>query len=169
MATQGGIGELDKQLQGKLDAKYSYEAEAKCKEWIETLTGEKCPAGEQQFGPWLQDGVVLCKLVNSIKEKSGETQGDGRLAKIAKIHDVQGKDDSPFNKSKKMDNITAFIKAVRSSGVMEQANFATVSLLEQKNLGQVVTAITAYSNALKDMDLFEGPYIAPVKEIETTY
>mmetsp|Transcript_15901 Transcript_15901/g.17951 ORF Transcript_15901/g.17951 Transcript_15901/m.17951 type:complete len:168 (+) Transcript_15901:286-789(+) len=160
---------LDKDLADKMAANYDYKAEAKVQEWIENLTGEKCPEGEEQFGPWLQDGVILCRLVNTIKEQNGDTQGDSRLMKVGKIHDVQGKADSPFVKSKRMDNITAFIKAVRTSGVMEQANFATVSLLELKNLGQVVRTITAYSNAVRDMGLFDGPFIDPVREFDTTY
>merc|ERR1712157_194671 len=116
-----------------------------------------------------QDGMVLCKLVNCIKEMNGDTQGDARLAKIGKINDVAGKPESAMVKSKKMENITNFIKAVRTAGVIEQSNFATVSLLELKNLGQVVNAITCYSNTLKEMDLFEGPYIEAVKTVETSY
>lgn len=72
-------------------------------------------------------------------------------------------------KSKKMDNITSVVKAFRTAGLIEQSNFATVSLLELKNLGQVVNAITCYSNLLKEMDIFEGPYIEAVKNVETAY
>lgn len=163
--TQG----IDKDIQEKLAAKYDYAAEGRAKVWIESVTGEKCPDGEQQFGPWLQDGMVLCKLVNCIKEMNGDTQGDARLAKIGKINDVAGKPDSAMVKSKRMENITNFIKAVRTAGVIEQSNFATISLLELKNLGQVLNAVTCYSEQLRNLGLFDGPFVEMVNKVETSF
>lgn len=91
--------------------------------WIEAVTGMSLGG---DFAAPLQDGVILCELVNKIKP--------GSVAKINKPATM------PF---KKLENITNSIKAMRALGIREFELFSTPDLAEEKNLNAVVIGITA--------------------------
>lgn len=105
---------LDKELAEKAAAKYDYAAEAEAQDWIEKLTGIKF---DREFGEMLQDGVVLCHLINAIEP--GKVP-EKRIYTGGKM---------PF---KMMENITTFIKYARGRGVGESELFTTVALFELK-------------------------------------
>ncbi|TMW65935.1 hypothetical protein Poli38472_003700 [Pythium oligandrum] len=111
--------------------------------WIEAVLGEKFT---EPFGPSLKDGVKLCSLVNTIKP--------GIVAKVQVTT-------MPF---KQMENITAFIKACRTIGVMEFDLFETVDLFELKNVDLVVKCLHALGRTIqKTMPEYTGPMLG-VKE-----
>lgn len=55
---------LDAELAKKANAKYDKQLEAEVAQWLEKMTGISF-AG-RDFGDMLQDGVVLCQLVNAV-------------------------------------------------------------------------------------------------------
>lgn len=97
--------------------------------WIEAVTGMSLDGG---FAAPLQDGIILCELVNKIKP--------GSVAKINKPATM------PF---KKLENITNSIKAMRAMGVREFELFSTPDLAEEKNMQAVVIAITALGRLIQ--------------------
>merc|ERR1712107_173917 len=82
--------------------------------WIERLTGDQ--RGTAALDEWLHDGRILCGLANVIQP--------GIIKRV-------NQQNLPF---KKMENITAFIGACRTLGVLEKDVFSTVDLYESKNL-----------------------------------
>jgi len=60
------------EAQRKINSKYSDELAAECLEWVKEITGEPInTSGDMDnFFEVLKDGVILCKLVNSIKPGS---------------------------------------------------------------------------------------------------
>eukprot|EP01138_Halocafeteria_seosinensis_P008844 gb/GECG01009040.1/.p1 GENE.gb/GECG01009040.1/~~gb/GECG01009040.1/.p1 ORF type:complete len:437 (+),score=74.67 gb/GECG01009040.1/:1-1311(+) len=108
------------------DPAFEYEA----LRWIEDITGESA-GGDFQEG--LQDGVLLCQLINKISP--------GSVRKINKPPTM------PF---KKMENITKYLKAVRKFGVDEYELFSTNDLYEAKNLKQVAYHIHALGRTCQD-------------------
>lgn len=138
----GGYG-LDAEIARKQSLNYDYNAEAQAQWWIENVTGIQFTEG---FGPSLKDGVLLCKLVNTIKPGS-----------VARINESK----MPF---KQMENISNFLKACRALGVQEHSLFETVDLFEEKALDLVVKCLLALGGAVqKSCPDFPGPYIG-VKE-----
>jgi len=101
----------------KLDMTKALEAQA----WIEEVTGESFSSAD--FGDSLKNGVLLCKLLNSLQP--------GTVAKI----------NTQNMAFKQMENIAAYIEGSKKLGVPDQYNFMTVDLYEQKNLGQVALNI----------------------------
>jgi len=60
---------MDVDLQDKMRAKFCPKKMNLCQKWIEEATGEEFDASKD-FQANLKDGLLLCKLVNKIKEKS---------------------------------------------------------------------------------------------------
>ncbi|OAD59718.1 Myophilin [Eufriesea mexicana] len=109
----------------KINSKYSEELAQECLEWIKTITGENINTNGDMdnFFETLRDGVLLCKLVNDIKE--------GSVKKINKTNLA----------FKCMENINAFLEAARMLGVPAQETFQTVDLWERQNLNSVVICL----------------------------
>jgi len=100
----------------KLDPVKALEAQ----KWMEEVIGESFSS---DFGESLKNGVLLCKLLNSLQP--------GTVSKI-------NTQNMPF---KQMENIAAYIEGSKKLGVPDQYNFMTVDLFEGKNLGQVALNI----------------------------
>ncbi|CAJ1408210.1 unnamed protein product [Effrenium voratum] len=107
--------------------------------WIEAVSGEM--KGEKSFGQWLKDGQVVCKVANSIQP------GIIPAVNASKM---------PF---KQMENVTAFIKACRSLGVLEKDVFSTVDLFEAKNLVSVQRCIFNLGSVARRIPDFPGPFL----------
>ncbi|CAD1478973.1 unnamed protein product, partial [Heterotrigona itama] len=105
----------------QINSKYSEELAQECLEWIKTITGENINTNGDMdnFFETLKDGVLLCNLVNDIKE--------GSVKKINKTSLA----------FKCMENINAFLEAARVLGVPAQETFQTVDLWERQNLNSV--------------------------------
>lgn len=46
--------------------KRDLQQEAEARQWIETVTGDRCPP-TSDYETWLRDGIVLCKLMNRLQ------------------------------------------------------------------------------------------------------
>jgi hypothetical protein len=108
--------------------------------WVEVVTGSS--RGDLSFHDWLMDGTVLCSLANKIQPGI-----------IEKVHP------SKAMMFKKMENITNFIRASRTLGVLEKDVFNTVDLYEAKNLASVQTCIFNLGAASRTAPSFSGPYL----------
>ena len=94
-------------------------------EWIEKMTNlpRNQISGDGGFGTWLKSGDVLCVLVNAIQP--------GCIPKYNQNTKM------PF---KQMENISFFLRAVRTLGVREHECFDTSDLFDEKDLAQVLLA-----------------------------
>jgi hypothetical protein len=142
----GGYG-MDAELAAKTAAKFDPASEAQVKAWIEAVTGESFKS--EPFGDMLKDGMLLCKLINTIRP--------GTVKKINKMK-------MPFMQ---MENISNFLQGCRKLGVADHDCFETVDLYEQKDLGVVVQCIMALGRAVqKNCKDWKGPVLGP-KESDT--
>ncbi|KAJ8601150.1 hypothetical protein CTAYLR_008483 [Chrysophaeum taylorii] len=132
-----GSSALDKELAAKAAAKYDPIAEALAQHWIEQVTGH---VFRKPFADELKDGVLLCRLVNEIKP--------GSVAKIYRGAKAFGQ----------MDNISAFLKAVKRLGVLSRDTFETTDLFEMRDLNLVVQCLFALSKAIVKSD-WTGPFL----------
>lgn len=134
-----GSSALDKELAAKAAAKYDPIAEALAQHWIEQVTGH---VFRKPFADELKDGVLLCKLVNEL--------APGSVPKIYEGSKAFGQ----------MDNISAFLKAVKKLGVLSRDTFETTDLFELRDLNLVVQCLFALSKALvKSVPGWTGPYL----------
>lgn len=143
MASLGPLYGLDAELKAKADAKYPHGLELEVTKWIKGVTGD-VKLETQSFAQWLQDGMVLCKLVNTISP--------GEIKQVSPMK-------APF---KKMENITAFINAARMLGVPESFAFCTPDLYEEKNMGCVVQTIYYLAGVVQTTcPDYKGPTLGP--------
>ncbi|CAH1983871.1 unnamed protein product [Acanthoscelides obtectus] len=121
-ATKSGFAA---EAQRKVNAKYSEDLASECLQWINTITNDNHPtSGDMDnFYEVLKDGTVLCKLVNTIKPGIVKKVNTSTMA------------------FKCMENINAFLEAVRELGVPAQETFQTVDLWERQNLNSVVICL----------------------------
>jgi hypothetical protein len=137
-ARGGGYG-LDAELARKKAANYDFGAENKAKEWVEALTNETF---EGAFGESLRDGVLLCKLVNTIRPGTVKKVNESKM---------------PF---KQMENISNFLKGCRVLGVAEHSLFETVDLFEEKDIALVVQCLWALGSTIQvSVPEFQGPHL----------
>lgn len=78
------------------------------------------------FGEWLKSGDVLCALVNGLSP--------GAIPKYNQNTKM------PF---KMMENVSLFLRAIRSMGVREHECFDTSDLFDEKDLPQVLSTLAA--------------------------
>jgi len=100
----------------KRAAQYDKGLEVKIQSWMESTLGEKF-AGS--FSESLKDGVLLCKLLNTLKP------GSAKPGKPSKMPFVQ------------MENINNFLTGCKNCGLSDVDLFVTVDLYEAKNMLQV--------------------------------
>lgn len=138
----GGYG-MDAELAKKAELRYDHDAEEQAQMWMEEILQEEFPSN---FSDSLKDGVLLCRLINSIK---ANTIKGFKSSKIA---------------FKQMENISLFLQACRQFGVLEFDLFETVDLFEEKDIGIVVRCLHALGRAVqKNFPEFKGPKLG-VKE-----
>jgi len=137
----GGYG-MDADLAAKQAAKFDPVSEAQVKTWIEAVTGENF--NQEPFGDMLKDGMLLCKLINTIRP--------GTVKKVNKMK-------MPFMQ---MENISNFLQGCRKLGVADHDCFETVDLYEQKDLGVVVQCLMSLGRAVqKNCKDWKGPVLGP--------
>ena len=98
--------------------------EATASAWISAVLREELPG--PNLAASLKDGVILCRLVNTLKA--------GSVPKYSP---------TPSNASKRMENVTLFIRAARELGMREHELFSTVDLVEEKDMRVVLMSLTA--------------------------
>jgi hypothetical protein len=91
------------------------------------------------FGERLKDGVVLCKLANTLRP--------GIVPRVIASR-------MPF---KQMENINSFLRAVRALGVADHDCFETVDLFELKNVRAVVRCLRTLGEVTAAQPGYEGP------------
>jgi len=137
-ARGGGYG-MDAELANKAAGKYDKGMEVRAQKWIEEVT--QIQFNSTPFGDMLKDGVVLCKLINTIKPGTISAASSSSM---------------PF---KQMENVSTFLKGCRALGVGAHDCFETVDLFEQKDLGVVIQCIFALGGAVqKTCPGFKGPH-----------
>lgn len=150
MADEAPAYGLDEQLAAQAAMKYDPELEEAVAGWILDVTGEDFASkGVDTLAMYLQDGQVLCHLVNKIFPD-----------RIPKVNTMQ----APF---KKMENITYFTDVAREIGVPESSMFATPDLFEEKNMGSVVTCIYMFARVVQSAAPdYDGPTLGEKMEGE---
>jgi len=129
---------LDEDLKKKAADKYDHGLEDEAAEWIEAVTGESGIKGN--FAEALHSGVVLCKLINTIKPGTIKKINENKMA------------------FKQRENIGNFITAVQALGVHNSQVFGPDDLYDEKNMGSVVNCIFAFGGAVQvSVPEFEGP------------
>ncbi|KAJ5172955.1 hypothetical protein N7492_005548 [Penicillium capsulatum] len=127
------VTSLDKDLRNMRLSRYTPQAAAEVRDWIEEVLREKLPSNDLLEG--LKDGVALCKLVN-----------------LAVSPGVKYKQSSmPFVQ---MENISHFLRACQTAPLNLPPHdvFLTVDLYEAKDPAQVLQCLAAFSrraNALQ--------------------
>uniref|UniRef100_A0A1I8FUU2 Calponin-homology (CH) domain-containing protein n=1 Tax=Macrostomum lignano TaxID=282301 RepID=A0A1I8FUU2_9PLAT len=135
MSNQGLAYGLSAQIKKKLDGKRDPGQEAEVLDWIEAIIGEKLER-DKGYENILQNGIVLCKLMNKIKPGS-----------VKKINEANS---MPF---KIMENINAFQNAIKAYG--------TVDLYEKKDISQVTQCLFALGRTCQVHPEFTGPVLGP--------
>lgn len=66
----------------QINSKYSEELAAECLEWIKEITGEpiNTSGDTDNFFEVLKDGVLLCKLINTIKPGQIKKVNESKMA-----------------------------------------------------------------------------------------
>lgn len=147
---------MDREIERKIDEKYSLEDENELMEWITAVLSEppESPAltypegeGKEYFQAWLKDGIVLCELINKL---TGE--------RVCKPNDTANVKLAAMKKNKEMENIGMFLKAAEKYGVKKIDLFQTVCLYESTNLPQVQSTLYKLGSAAQ-ANGYEGPVI----------
>lgn len=133
---------LERQVRAKLAGKRNADQEKEAQEWIETVLGEKFPAGEL-YEDVIRDGQVLCRLMNKISPGS-----------VPKIN-------TSGTQFKMMENINMFQQALKNYGVADVDVFQTVDLWEKKDIAQVTTTLFALGRTTYRHPEWQGPYLGP--------
>jgi hypothetical protein len=60
---------------------------------------------------------------------------------------------------KQMTNISNFLRAARTFGIMESDVFETADLYDEKDLGAVIRCLHALSRAVQKKGTFRGPFL----------
>ena len=142
MANQGPSYGFSREVKRKMDAKYDPELEEDLRLWI-AGTVECNPMQDVPFQSWLKDGTVLCNLVNTLKPG---------ILKANMPHKTM------LNPFRCMENIDAFISAIKEIGVPEASVCTTADLYDGSGMSQFQTCLlavidTASSKGLTSTDL----------------
>jgi len=108
--------------------------------WVEAMLDDCIPP--KKFDELFKDGVLLCRLMNILQP--------GSVAKIAK----------PFTKEKQLENVNAFIAAMKAYGVPEDKMFKTEDLNPGDNIPNVINGLLALGRVCYDKE-WEGPCLGP--------
>lgn len=99
-------------------------------QWIEQLTEHR--ADGQAPAQWLRSGKVICDLANALSPGS-----------VKRVHACG----SPF---KEMENIAAFLRFARSTGLPESSLFATPDLHVSRNIRAVLACLMSLRAAVDE-------------------
>lgn len=155
MATRPRGYGLSADVARKIRSKYDINMEQDARRWIEEVLGEELvpgadpnePLGMDNFQKVLKNGVILCRLMNTLRPEKRIRVNDTKI---------------PF---KMMENIGKFNDACVEYGLSNADTFATADLYESGNMTQVVNGIFALGRMTRKKG-FEGPLLGP-KESES--
>ena len=111
--------------------------ESEARAWIEAMLGEKL--GALSLQEELKDGVVLCRIANTIEPGVCPKPSTARMA------------------FKQMDNIANYLKACTALGVPSEDLFQTVALFEGQNMPAVLINVHSLGRVAQSRPDFNGP------------
>jgi hypothetical protein len=139
-------------------------------QWVLDVLGQDHPLADcfntppnLSFSEALQNGVVLCHLVNRLADlisandatHLGHTLDPTTTEFLYRIKKKKiNTQNKPF---KKMENITSFVLAARSYGVPDEELFTTSDLYHNRNTRNVVAALHALSRRVQLRETWQGP------------
>ncbi|KAM9497939.1 transgelin-3-like [Salvelinus alpinus] len=144
MANRGPSYGLSREVQEKIDQKYTLDLEARLVDWIILQVGgdiERPESGRLNFQSWLKDGTILCRLINSLYPSGQEP-----IKKIPETKMV----------FKQMEKISQFLQSAEAYGVTTGDLFQTVDLWEGKDMAAVQGTLSALGSMALTKD--DGQY-----------
>ncbi|KAJ8600438.1 hypothetical protein CTAYLR_001417 [Chrysophaeum taylorii] len=145
---QASVDNLDWEIETKKKSKLAEEANdyRNALRWVLAVTGESVDEdiegdGHVAFGNALQDGVLLCKLVNSIKPK---TVPNAKKSSTAFIQ---------------LSNITSFNRGCQKLGLQKRECFDAQDLQKQLDLRPALHTLHALSRVAKNIPGYDGPLL----------
>merc|ERR1712002_758966 len=117
------------------------EQEKEILEWIEAVMEEPLPEGD--FSEVLQNGVILCKLMNKLAPGSVKKFKEKGPAFLL------------------MENVQSFLTAAKKYGVPDEEVFQTPDLFEARNIPQVTLCIYALARTTQKHPEYTGPTMGP--------
>ncbi|XP_045765529.1 myophilin-like [Maniola jurtina] len=139
---RAGKAGINAEAQARINSKYNNEIAQETLEWIQKITGSPAnTSGDaENLYEVLKDGTLLCNLVNKFQEGSVKKINQSTMA------------------FKCMENINAFLEAVKKLGVPPQETFQTIDLWEKQNLYSVVVCLQSLGRKAGNFGL---PSIGP--------
>lgn len=135
------MGELDKELQLKMNLKFNPDTMNNARAWVEELTGEKFASGDQAgFLAHLKDGCVLGGVLNKV------SPGAIKKVKHSTMAFVQ------------REQICKYLDGCKKLGMRETDCFVTQDLFEGDNVMAVVDQILCLGALSQKVAGFSGPY-----------
>jgi hypothetical protein len=129
-------------------------ARDKVQRWIEAVLDRDLGL---DLGPAVQDGMVLCDFINSI-----------RPGTVKKVHDVQPEEDGAFvsaaNIFKAQENVAAFTKGCIKIGVPRSSVFDTLDIIECRDLNAFLHCVTMLGRIVSTFKDYTGPQLLSKNE-----
>jgi len=140
---------LSRELAEKVAAKYSNDDEQEIVAWLCDITQAGPPEAEgpDAFQAWLQDGRVLCALMDCLSPGICKPPHDTSKVRLQAL-----------KMNKEMENISFFLQAAEAYGVPRHNLFQTVDLTDGQNLAQVQTGLYNIGSTAQKKG-FDGPVI----------
>jgi len=101
------------------------------------------PLSEGDFAEVLQNGVVLCKLINKLQPGSVKKFKEKGPAFLL------------------MENVQSFLAAAKKYGVPDEEVFQTPDLFEARNIPQVALCLFSLGRATQKHADYQGPTLGP--------
>jgi hypothetical protein len=155
---------MDAELKEKMEAKYDLEMERKAIEWMLEVTEEEVFPGGDDFFLGLRDGVLLCKLLNSINPgivKKFHPSPNHVLVERENIqvgeHSLLSLSSLLFSRFSPLTFPKAFLSGCLALGVPSHELFSISDLHEGKDLAAVLRTVYAIGRQAQVTPNFEGP------------
>lgn len=128
---------LSKRLKEKQRSKYNLEVEQEVVQWVNRVVPERQISGgsPESLQQSLQNGDVLCRLINNIK--AGSVNNKIFLQKL----NTSGSDFSAFENIANKQRITAAVTAFKRVGVPETSTFRAEDLTDGKDMTAVLQCV----------------------------
>ncbi|XP_002123605.2 calponin-3-like [Ciona intestinalis] len=139
MANQGPSYGFSREVRNKMASKYDEYLEEDLRDWI-AKTSECQIMSEKTFQTWLKDGRVLCFLIEKLQPE---------LLKKGMPHECM------LNPFRCMENINAFLDAIKLMGVPEPSLCTTADLYDGSGMSQVQTCLLALVDVATSKGLTE--------------
>jgi hypothetical protein len=131
-------GELDRDIQNKMFAKYDSQQEQDVIHWIEAVLGVDL---KSELHAGLKNGVVLCQFLNAMEP--------GAIPKI----------NEPGIAFKERENISIYLETCKKLGMNKIDLFDAQDLYDDKSIVNVITHFYTLSGFCRNFQSFKGPFL----------